>query len=121
MNFTEVKISIEYDQRLRIYRIWLFKDEPQHSINYSFDNDGEIIETQLSYGKMNPKVKPFMELNYQIANLLFAKIVDYQMNMGHKTPDVNKIEGKLIATENHLKDLQGFVNWFKESGKIRIE
>lgn len=102
------KIDIEYDNVFRIYRIWLHKDEINHIYNFNMV-DGIMTRTEIHPGVIDKNIKPFLELDHFLADLLFPAIGDFLEKKGRQTETENITKGKLDATERHLKDMQCIV------------
>jgi hypothetical protein len=104
MNITDPKVIIQYGQDMFIY-IWIIEERLTGFINYRIDEQGFMIKEEIE-NKDELTAKPFLKLPRMLADLFFKSITDYQEKKGIKTKDENLIEGKLQATEAHLKDMQ---------------
>jgi len=88
--------------------IWLHEDTATASRFINLDGD-HLMVTVVENGMFpEEELKPFLKLPTQFANALFKAISDYNSEQGIKTKDENLLEGKLQATEVHLKDMREF-------------
>ena len=88
--------------------MWVRERGVGESLNYSI-GDGIITVTAIKEGEcFDNGIKPFLKLPAIFAESLFKSISDYNSRNGIKTPDENLLQGKLLATEEHLKDMREF-------------
>lgn len=108
VNFNELEIDIVRRPDRYDVEIWLFVRGTDDTtfINY---NGKMWKETKIPIVEVPPnELKPFLRLPSRFADQLFKAIADFNANRGIKSKDENLIEGKLQATEKHLKDMQEF-------------
>jgi len=104
---SEIKVYISFPMHRAGIEIWVQAITATCGINFNY-KDGEIIEVEVPDDKISNDLKPFLELPRLFANFFIKGIVEYANNEGIKTKDQNLIEGQLIATNLHLKDMQEF-------------
>jgi len=106
---SNLRISILQDFRgYRTINILIFEDKGAEGlVNYVYNN-GTIEEIIIKTREDELNAKSFMTLPNEFAQFFIQGIIEYQAEKGIKTKDENLIEGKLIATELHLKDMQEF-------------
>jgi hypothetical protein len=85
--------------------IYIIEEKLTGFTNYRISADGEMIVEEIA-NKDELSAKPFLKLPNMLAGLLFTAILKHLENKGIKTKDENLIEGKLLATEEHLKDMR---------------
>jgi len=91
--------------------MWIIEIEGRRQFNISLDTEGRLVRTELDEWQAlqsNEKIKPFLNLPALFAKGLFQKIAEYNDKNGIKTVDQNLLEGKLVAKEEHLRDMQEF-------------
>ena len=104
---SEIRVYIQPSMQRAGILIWVQAVTATCGINFNY-KDGQIIEIEVPDDRITDDLKPFLELPMMFANQLLKGIVEYSNNNGIKTKDQTLIEGKLIATELHLKDMQEF-------------
>lgn len=110
INFNNLDIFIENNRYKRSIEIWVIEKGIQKDINIHF-NGNELITTDLEHCNVAPEgVKPFLSLPNKLAEDIFKAVTEYNSINGIKTKDQTLIEGKLIATENHLEDMRNISN-----------
>lgn len=104
-SYGDIKVYVSFPMYRAGIEIWVQASTPTCGINFNY-KDGEIIETEVPDNAIVNDLKPFLELPRMFAEPFLKGIVEYSNNNGIKTKDHNLIEGKLIATELHLKDMR---------------
>lgn len=85
--------------------IWVIKKGAEYDQNITFE-EGLLKLTKIDYVLPLDESKPFLRLPRSFADMFFKAISERLSERGVKTKDQNLIEGKIQATENHLKDMQ---------------
>ena len=104
-NYMNTKIDIEYDPVIRVYRIWMYENKDGMTYNFHMDN-GDLVRTELPNDGVVKDVKPLMQFDFYLAEMLFGAIGEYLERKGRQTVNENLTQGKLIATEKHLEDMK---------------
>lgn len=104
-NYMNTKIDIEYDPVIRAYRIWLYEHKDGMTYNFHMDN-GDMTRTEFKNDGTVNDVRPLMQLDFYLAEMLFSAIGEYLERKGRQTVNENLTQGKLIATERHLDDMK---------------
>ena len=109
INYNDLKIFIQRRWDSFATEVWVFETRNNEDLNIYYDGEN-LVKTQIKHGEFpdGKIIKPFLILPVPFANALFKAIAEYNTKEGVKTKDENLIEGKLIATEEHLKDMREF-------------
>lgn len=87
--------------------IWAVDRGDTEDTIYGYDSSSELLIKQTQkVNEIDPNIKPLLRLPYRFAQALFVAISEYNNKNGIKTKDESLIEGKLQATEVHLKDMR---------------
>jgi hypothetical protein len=85
--------------------IWLRESDTIQKYNIEFDGKYLVKTALKGEGEL---LNPFLKLPKHFAEALFKSISEHIADKGIKTKDQNLLEGKLQATEEHLKDMRNF-------------
>lgn len=102
----DLKVQVVRRHDRNYIEVWVGMDEPDYYENFAYTEKG-IVVTRINHSEQPPEgVKPFLNLSAPFAHTLFKALAEYLSNAGIKTKDENMVEGKLQATEEHLKDMR---------------
>lgn len=106
MNTNNIEIFIERRWNDVSIEIWVFEKRPDGTNFFNFDGN-EMIGTLIPEATIpSIDLKPFLKLPRYFAESFFKAISEYNSSNGIKTKDESLIEGKLLATDLHLKDMR---------------
>jgi hypothetical protein len=109
MVYNNLQIYINQNFYSNSIEVWVIELQRIKQYNISCDENGKLVETEIDEMgvlTINDKLKPFLNLPMRFANELFKRLAEYNDKNGVKTVDQNLLEGKLMATEDHLKDMK---------------
>lgn len=106
-----LEIHIEEDYTMYTKKIWVMERMGNDIVYYNIDKKGEIVENRMTPNDMpgSDKFKPFMVMPRQFGEAFLLEFTKALTNMGIRTENEHKTEGKLEATEKHLSDMQKIV------------
>lgn len=111
LKFNNLQIYIQQNFHRNSIEMWLTDIEGPRQFNISYNGEGKLERTEIDEMQAitaDEILKPFLNLPASFAKVLFQKIAEYNDKYGVKTVDQNLLEGKLMAKEEHLKDMREF-------------
>ena len=101
-----MKIHIIDNPISDIIKIYMkIEDAPDQRAFVEYGNNHMMIKHDMS-GKEGQEPPVFMEIRRDIFDSFLNQMIEYGNNNGIKMENENKLQGKIEATERHLKDLQ---------------
>lgn len=106
MDSNSLEISIQQKWESNSVEVWLF-ERTAKGTNFIHSDGTDLIVTFVEEGHIRDNtLLPFLRLPAHFAKVLFKSIADYNSKQGIKTKDENLLEGKLMATTEHLSDMR---------------
>lgn len=102
-----LNVFVQQDYCSRMVNVWVSDISEMKQFNISY-KDGSLVRTEIPeavpFGVSGDE--PFLRIPSMFADVFFKAIADHLSEKGIKTKNDHLIEGELIATKIHLKDMQ---------------
>ncbi len=105
-----LKIHVQKDWGSMTVCIWAIDNSSStKSYNLNYDPKKGITRTEIAELAPLRSAEPLLRLPDRFADILFKAIAEHLSEQGIRTDNDHKIQGKLEAKSDHLKDLQMIV------------
>ena len=103
-----MKIIIEENVGWNSVKVYGYKEDPAGAYVYGF-NGTTLIEQKLKVGDVGQKIIPLMEIPYHMFNEIASAFVEAATRKGITLEKDDHLKGQLVATKDHLADMQKLV------------